>query len=294
MPTDFFKARVVKKNGGKSWRGKIQNHICAIIFKVKNFNEIFFFHNVFLKVELFQSFHWKFCFDFFYHDKAKKYFFLKMSEKVLRQGAEAKLFIGTYKGQQCIIKERFSKKYRIEEIDKSLTKTRINGEKRTSERCQKAGILCPKIFHVDMDERKIYMEYFEHAITVKDFIIEIEEESEKLKELTKRIGHAIGKMHANNIIHGDLTTSNLLVNRNENDYDLIMIDFGLSSYSMSNEDKGVDLYVLERALISTHSTLPHLFDDIIVFYKETNPKSEEIIKKFEEVRARGRKRTMIG
>jgi TP53 regulating kinase-like protein len=217
-----------------------------------------------------------------------------MSENILRQGAEAKLYIGSYRGQQCLVKERFSKKYRLEVLDNSLTKSRINGERRASERCQKAGILVPKIIHVDIEDRKIYMEYFEHAITAKDFIIEAEKDNEKLKELTKRIGNAVGKMHTNNIIHGDLTTSNMLINKNEADYDMIMIDFGLSSYSMSNEDKGVDLYVLERALISTHSTLPHLFEDILAFYKETNPKSEETIKKFEEVRARGRKRTMVG
>lgn len=214
--------------------------------------------------------------------------------KILKQGAEAKLYVGSYKGQQCLVKERFSKKYRLEVLDNTLTKTRIKGEQRANERCAKAGVLCPKILHVDVDDRKIYMEYYEHAITAKEFIIEIHNEPEKLKELTKRIGSAIGKLHANNIIHGDLTTSNMLINRNEIDYDLIMIDFGLSSYSMSNEDKGVDLYVLERALISTHSTLPHLFDDIMVSYKKDNPKPEETIKKFEEVRARGRKRMMVG
>lgn len=217
-----------------------------------------------------------------------------MTEILIKQGAEAKIFIGSYKGQKCLVKERFSKKYRLEVLDNSLTKSRIKSEQRASERCLKANVLCPKIIHVDIDDRKIYMEYFEHAITAKEYIIENQKEESKLKELTKRIGKAVGILHAHNVIHGDLTTSNMLINRNESDYDLVMIDFGLSSYSGSNEDKGVDLYVLERALISTHSTLPHLFDDILVSYREANSKSEETVKKFEEVRARGRKRTMVG
>lgn len=217
-----------------------------------------------------------------------------MSEKIIKQGAEAKLYIGSYKGQPCLVKERFIKKYRLADLDKSLTKSRIRAEQRTTERLSKAGIQCPKLYHVDLDDRKIYMQYYEHAITAKEFIIKIHNDIHQLDELTKRIGEVIGKFHANNIIHGDLTTSNILIDENENDYDLIMIDFGLSSYSTSHEDKGVDLYVLERALISTHSTLPKLFDDILVHYKKANPTSEETIKKFEEVRARGRKRTMIG
>jgi TP53 regulating kinase and related kinases len=152
--------------------------------------------------------------------------------------------------------------------------------------------LCPEIIH--SDSRKVYMKYYKDAITAKEFIFKNQAEKAVLDSLTKRIGENIGKLHANNIIHGDLTTSNILIEEKENDFELIMIDFGLSCYSSSHEDKGVDLYVLERALISTHSTLPFLFDDILEDYKIANPSAEETIKKFEEVRTRGRKRTMIG
>lgn len=219
------------------------------------------------------------------------------SIEVLKQGAEARLYIGTYNGNQCLIKERFAKQYRLPELDKTLTKSRIKAEQKTVKRCEDAGILVPKLYNVDFNERKVYMEYFDKAITAKDFILQIQkmESPEKhLDELTKRIGAVVGKFHANNIIHGDLTTSNILIDQKEDDYNLIMIDFGLSYYSASHEDKGVDLYVLERALLSTHSSLPDLFEAIMKEYKEANPSSLETIKKFEEVRARGRKRTMIG
>jgi TP53 regulating kinase-like protein len=217
--------------------------------------------------------------------------------KVIKQGAEAKLYVGTYNEKQCLIKERFVKNYRLQELDKTLTKQRIKAEQKTIKRCEDAQIKVPAIFNVDFNERKIYMEYFDKAITAKDYIVQIHANETKLDELCKRIGQIIGKFHFNNIIHGDLTTSNMLIERkaeNDDDYDLIMIDFGLSSYSTNNEDKGVDLYVLERALLSTHSTLPHLFEKILVHYKEANKNSAETIKRFEDVRARGRKRTMIG
>lgn len=217
-------------------------------------------------------------------------------QTVLKQGAEAKLYLGEYNGKPCLVKERFVKHYRLSELDKTLTKSRIKAEQKTVKRCEDAGIAVPQIFNVDFNDRKVYMEYFASAITAKEFILKIqkEESEQQLEELTKRIGEVVGKFHAKNIIHGDLTTSNMLIEPAGDDYKLIMIDFGLSSYSTSHEDKGVDLYVLERALLSTHSSLPHLFESIMKHYRTTNPSCDETIRRFEEVRARGRKRTMVG
>jgi TP53 regulating kinase-like protein len=74
-----------------------------------------------------------------------------------------------------------------------------------------------------------------------------------------------------------------------------LIDFGLSHVDSSMEDKGVDLYVLERALISTHANIDQLFPTILSAYVEANKKeSQDVLKKLDEVRARGRKRTMVG
>lgn len=217
--------------------------------------------------------------------------------ELFKQGAEGRLYKSTFDGKLCLIKERFVKSYRHLELDTSLTKSRIKAESKTVKRCEDAGILVPKIFKVDLNERKIYLEYFDKSLTAKQYIEDFanKEGEANLEELATRIGEIIGKMHKVNIIHGDLTTSNILLNPKENEeYDLIMIDFGLSSYSTSTEDKAVDLYVLERALLSTHSSLPQLFEFILKSYKSTNDKSSEIIAKFEDVRARGRKRTMVG
>lgn len=73
------------------------------------------------------------------------------------------------------------------------------------------------------------------------------------------IGESIGAMHSIDVIHGDLTTSNMLLRRaSSSDTNssslpsIALIDFGLSYVSTLVEDKAVDLYVLERALASTH------------------------------------------
>lgn len=221
---------------------------------------------------------------------------------IFKQGAEALLYLSKYNGETCLVKERFVKKYRYSELDTQLTKERIRAECRQIARCGLVGVRAPKIYHSDLIDRKIYMEYFENATTVKDFITTLLPQKELVDEIEKLgriIGANIGKMHANGIIHGDLTTSNMIlspvVSENPNDYEFVIIDFGLSRQHPSNEDKGVDLYVLERAMISTHSNVPHLFNIILDSYKENNPKNcYDAIRKYEEVRSRGRKRTMFG
>ena len=102
-------------------------------------------------------------------------------------------------------------------------------------------------------------------------------------------------MHSHGIIHGDITTSNILVVNEDNNLHLVMIDFGLSFQEGVPEDKGVDLYVLERAFLSTHPNTEELFSQIIKAYTlKSGKQAPETLKKFEEIRLRGRKRTMVG
>lgn len=221
--------------------------------------------------------------------------------ELIKQGAEAKLYKGTYLGNPAIIKERFVKQYRHPDMDTKLTHDRIKAEARIISRCYSLGILTPTLYLADLKRRIIVMQHFHHSVTVKEFIFNNEQDP-ILKKIMQEIGRTISKMHNNNVIHGDLTTSNmLLVKKNidegfvEGNMELALIDFGLSYVEQSAEDKGVDLYVLERAFISTHNKLTDLFPTLLEGYKGAFPKSTPaIIKKFEEVRARGRKRTMVG
>jgi TP53 regulating kinase and related kinases len=142
--------------------------------------------------------------------------------------------------------------------------------------------------------------------------IKLDDEINSLLPLAKEIGRILGTMHRNHIIHGDLTTSNLLMEGRPEDLRIALIDFGLGSYSESAEDKGVDLYVLERALLSTHPNTERLFEAILGSYmiaygsaddeeassgkKGLGRKAtaEQVLSKLNEVRMRGRKRTMVG
>lgn len=233
--------------------------------------------------------------------------------KILKQGAEARLYICNYLGKPTLIKERFKKNYRHPDLDTSITKERIKNEARSIVRCKTAGVRTPALYLVDFERRRIYMQHFVNSITVKDFIINLKSSTSEgdmnvLDFYSDKIGEVIRKMHENNIIHGDLTTSNMLLVEkspsniednskwlNHDNIELVLIDFGLSFIDSSTEDKGVDLYVLERALISTHNDYPNLFSRIFEAYKSFSKNNiKEIISKYEEVRARGRKRTMVG
>lgn len=164
------------------------------------------------------------------------------------------------------------------------------------------GVRTPAIFLVDFDRRSIFMELIDGSITVKDYINNVLEGcdnkiQQKLERLATEIGNCIAKIHKNNIVHGDLTTSNLLVTTDGNNFmnELYLIDFGLSHIESKVEDKGVDLYVLERAMQSTHPNADELFPIILNAYRLSYKKgSSEVINKLDEVRARGRKRTMVG
>jgi TP53 regulating kinase-like protein len=106
------------------------------------------------------------------------------------------------------------------------------------------------------------------------------------------VGEVLAACHHKDIVHGDLTTSNMMID--DETKKLTLIDFGLTTSSANPEDKAVDLYVLERAFQSTHPNSEPLFLAIMEAYKAKHPDAGPVVKKLEEVTARGRKRTMLG
>ena len=126
--------------------------------------------------------------------------------------------VGNFLGKKCIIKERFEKKYRLPEIDKKLTKQRIINESRNLARAYKNGINTPYIYFVDTVNRRIYTEYIENAVMIKDLLRNIymtndsvERNTILIEKIINELGRILGKLHESDIVHGDLTTSNMLL-----------------------------------------------------------------------------------
>lgn len=161
----------------------------------------------------------------------------------------------------------------------------------------KAGVPTPAIYLVDETERKIYMEYLgHHALTLKDFIRQLDHDFKHpiFNQIVAKLAKNLALMHLSDNIHGDLTSSNMMIRpklpssalfteqaeamtaRQMIDESLLtgdigelyLIDFGLSFVSNKIEDKAVDIYVLKRAFISTHPGSEPLWEKILEEYRK--------------------------
>ncbi|KAG9252021.1 putative MNORI-2 protein [Emericellopsis atlantica] len=239
------------------------------------------------------------------------------SEPVLiTQGAEGRLYKTTYltPNLPCALKYRPPKPWRHPTLDARLTKHRILSEARILSRCRREGIRVPGVYASDEVGGWLMLEWVPGApvrVRINEALGDRQsgiEEDEGLKDLMRRIGKAIGDMHAVGVVHGDLTTSNMMLSPkplNEVDGEpegqkgclegeIVIIDLGLASGSLLIEDRAVDLYVLERAFGSTHPRAECIFDQVLEAYNGTFKQAPAVLKKLEDVRMRGRKRSMIG
>ncbi|RPD60737.1 hypothetical protein L227DRAFT_501231 [Lentinus tigrinus ALCF2SS1-6] len=225
--------------------------------------------------------------------------------------------------EKVLLKYRFRKQYRHPSLDASLTKSRVAGEARALIRCLRSGVNVPGIRMVDAPEGILGIEWIDGKSVrfllgggaegeeeiVEDATDEPEEgdlppEEDQLQEygisqdaLMGMIGTEIAKMHQADIIHGDLTTSNMMLRHpsSRKGLQLVLIDFGLAYTSTLVEDKAVDLYVLERAFSSTHPQSEPLFAGVLKAYETRMGKDwAAISRRLDDVRLRGRKRSMVG
>ncbi|KAJ7237488.1 hypothetical protein B0H12DRAFT_1138985 [Mycena haematopus] len=209
---------------------------------------------------------------------------------------------------EILLKHRFRKGYRHPTLDGSLTRARVAGEARALLKCLRAGVNVPCVRMVDAVEGVLGIEWI-HGQSVRKLLPGgagedgVSQDSEpdasaSLKEydipvdaLMQLIGQEIAKMHLANVIHGDLTTLATHTLSTE----LVLIDFGLSFHSSLVEDKAVDLYVLERAFSSTHPDSEPLFASVLTAYEQRMGKEWiPIWRRLDDVRLRGRKRSMVG
>ena len=117
-----------------------------------------------------------------------------------------------------------------------------------------------------------------------------------VRHTLESIGELVGTMHDADIIHGDLTTSNFILREVDSVRGIVVIDFGLVKESSSAEERAVDLYVLERAIMSAHPLLEQVENAILAGYMRTieASKGKQTVDRLLAVRARGRKRSMVG
>ncbi|MBT6820151.1 Kae1-associated serine/threonine protein kinase [archaeon] len=202
-------------------------------------------------------------------------------KKLISQGAEAKIFVdyisSHFFDSPTIHKIRTPKSYRHPQLDTKIRTRRTRSEAKIINKAASFGINVPKIDSIDKETQTIFMTYIEG-----DRLSETLNSYPEKKQFTtiQKLGKQTALLHKNNIIHGDLTTSNTILSEDK----LFIIDFGLGFISTKIEDKAVDLHLIKQALEAKHfQNHTDLFTNFLKTYKD-----EEVIKRLEVVEKRGR------
>jgi TP53 regulating kinase-like protein len=167
-------------------------------------------------------------------------------KQLIKKGAEASLYLVNWHGRQVVIKTRLPKQYRPEQLDLTIRRYRTIHEPQLMHEAKRAGVPTPTIFLVDVENATIVMEYIAGQ-QVKQMLDTTSDASRH--QLCVDIGTLIGKLHSHGVIHGDLTTSNMILTEAGR---VFLVDFGLGEKNVELEARGVDLHLFRRALQSTH------------------------------------------
>ena len=204
---------------------------------------------------------------------------------LIKKGAEASLYLAKWHGRKVVMKKRLPKKYRLSRLDEQIRTYRTAHEPRLMHEAKKAGVPTPIIFLVDMKKATIIMEFVDGR-QVKQLLDEVSESQRR--QLCLKIGELIGRLHKHGIIHGDLTTSNMIL---DSDGKIFFVDFGLGEKTSELEARGVDLHLMRRALESTHFRFAEeCFNAVIEGYSKVLGANvtKKVLDKIGEIERRGR------
>lgn len=196
--------------------------------------------------------------------------------QLVRRGAEADIYITEWRGEKAVAKVRAPKPYRHEVLDSAVRKQRTTHEASFMSAAKVAGVSTPFVHFVDPEKAEIVMKYVKGR-QAKDV-------------LDARLCHQMGRyaalLHARHIIHGDLTTSNFIVEGKR----LVLLDFGLAYYSERMEDMAVDVRLIKEVFTSAHVRLRGAFSGFVRGYESVAGKKNtaRVLANVKEIEQRGR------
>lgn len=196
------------------------------------------------------------------------------------RGAEATIRLTEFMGRDAVVKSRVRKGYRHPELDRRLRMHRTRTEVRVMAEARTSGVRSPVVYDVDLENGEITMELLKGE-SVKHVL---DEHPERTEEICRKIGETVARLHNGKISHGDLTTSNMIMDGDS----ISIIDFSMGDTRVDIEQMGVDLRLLERAFTSAHSALDGAFDIIMQSYEENMPLARQVFSKVEEIKGRAR------
>jgi len=207
----------------------------------------------------------------------------KRRSEFYKKGAEAELLELTVDGEDALSKKRIPKGYRSAALDESIRKKRTRGEVKLLAAAASA-VNAPRIISVDEKKSEIVMEFISGKV--------LKEAISKRPMLCAEAGKKIKALHDIGIIHGDLTTSNILAaeenaatkERIAKKGELFFIDFGLGYFSRKLEDKATDLVVFKKTFNATHSSLKNGWGLVMKGYNA----DKEMLARMEAIEKRAR------
>lgn len=200
--------------------------------------------------------------------------------KLIKKGAEADIYQITWQDSHAILKIRKTKNYRNQLLDSKIRKQRTVKESQIISQVKSFGIHTPLVYFVNLENSSIIMQ----EIPGKP-IHDLPES--KIIQLSKTIGKLVGVLHKNGIMHGDLTTSNFILSKNN----VYVIDFGLSQNTIKPEDHAVDLRLIKEILNSAHAKIMEpAWKNFLLGYKSIVGSANyvKITKLVSDIESRGR------
>ncbi|HEX7179894.1 MAG TPA: KEOPS complex kinase/ATPase Bud32 [Nitrososphaeraceae archaeon] len=195
--------------------------------------------------------------------------------ELLFKGAESNIYLTKWYDKKAISKIRIPKIYRHRMLDDDLRRRRTISESKMIMLAKEFGLRTPYIYFVDPFRAEIIMEFISGTRASKVLT----------SSICNEIGRFVSTLHLFNIIHGDLTPANFIVNRK-----ITMIDMGLSYHSTRREDKAMDIRLFKEILKSTYYRYySEFFGDFLDGYKSVNSKElEKILQRIDEIETRKR------
>ena len=219
-------------------------------------------------------------------------------DEMLHEGAEAIISSGSWLGRPAVMKKRRTRKWRHHELDHKLTQRRMDAEIKLLYRLQTHSISVPHVYDIDRENRIIIMSKIA-GNPVIDCLRDDKLDDVERSRMLIQVGHLIRRIHRIGIVHGDLSTNNIIWH-NKNGASLI--DFGLAQIRFELERFGLDLHVLYEVLSASHPEYGDAMELILQGYLEEDeqsvfeahieggkiPSSKEIIHRLDKIRSRVR------
>jgi TP53 regulating kinase and related kinases len=201
------------------------------------------------------------------------------------EGAEAELSSLTVDSYSAVLKHRVAKKYRNPVLDKRIRKERTLTESFIIHEAKKAGVRVPSIIGIEPEMDTIIMTRIDGPV-LRDRLDGMSRR--EANAVFESLGEQIGHLHRAGIVHGDLTTSNVILATPSTPF---LVDFGMARHSVDPEDRGVDLHLFQRSLTASHTeNIGSIAKHLLQGYRHGagEKTAKETLAKTREIARRGR------